>query len=141
MEQLEYPMIDMDHEIEAAEGREISTIFATDGEAYFREVESNILKRLTNENDHVIISTGGGAPCFHDGISYMKEHGVVVFLQTAKEVLIERLSRKDHRPLVQNDVENRVNELLEKRLPIYEQAHVSIDHRDVDLFMQQVAAV
>lgn len=141
MEQLSFPMIDMDHEIEAAEGRQISEIFATDGEAYFREVESVILKKLTQENDHVIISTGGGTPCFHDGLDYMKQNGVVVFLQTDKEVLIERLSRKDHRPLMQNDVENRVNELLEKRLPIYEKAHVSIAHRDVDLFMQQVAAV
>ncbi len=141
MEELGCEMIDLDHEIEEAEGRKISEIFSADGEDYFRKVESETLQKVSKENPHVIISTGGGSPCFHNGIDFMKQNGVVVFLETPKETLIERLARKDHRPLVQGDVENRVNQLLEARMPIYKKAHLSISHREVSLFMQEVAAI
>jgi len=141
MAELNYEMIDLDHEIETKEGRTISEIFSTDGEDYFRKVESETLKSVSEANPNSIISTGGGSPCFHDGINFMKANGVVVFLETSKETLIERLARKDHRPLVQGDVENRVNQLLEARLPIYKKAHLSISHREVSQFMQEVAAL
>lgn len=139
MDMLDCPMIDLDHEIEALEDRKISEIFSSDGEEYFRKVEHQTLKRVTEKHDKIIISTGGGTPCFHKGIDYMKKNGVVVFLHTPKETLVERLARKDHRPLVQGDVNDRVNQLLTERLPIYKQAHLSIAHRDVGLFMQEVS--
>jgi len=141
MAEINCDIIDLDHEIEEAEGREISDIFSSEGEDYFRQIESAMLKKVSENNDNIIISTGGGTPCFHDGMKYMKENGIVVFLETPKETLIERLAKKDHRPLVQGDVENRVNQLLKSRLPIYQQAHLSISHREVDQFMEQVAAI
>lgn len=135
-EALGYPFIDLDHEIESQERKAISEIFEAEGEEYFRRVESATLKFITEKYKEAIISTGGGTPCFYDGMDYMRAHGTTVFLQTEKALLIERIARKDHRPLMQGDVENRVDELLEKRLPIYEKAHISIIHRDVSLLLE-----
>ncbi|MEQ8580334.1 MAG: shikimate kinase [Marinoscillum sp.] len=138
---VEFPFVDLDHEIELQEGREISAIFSEEGEEYFRKIESKMLISLSEKYPGAIISTGGGTPCFHKGMEYMKGHGITVFLEADRDLLIERIARKDHRPLMQGDVENRVNELLKARLPVYRSAHISIDHRDVDLLLGAIKAL
>jgi shikimate kinase len=138
---VEFPFVDLDHEIEVQEDREISAIFSEKGEAHFRKVESKMLVSLSEKYPGAIISTGGGTPCFHKGMEYMKDHGITIFLEADRELLIERIARKDHRPLMQGDVENRVDELLKARLPIYRSAHISIQHRDVDLLLAAIKAL
>lgn len=134
----DYPLIDLDTEIELEEGRTIAALFAAEGEEYFRKIEAEMLRRLTLDHEQMILSTGGGTPCFYSGIDYMNAHGITVFLEMTKEVLIERLSRKNHRPLIKGDAEKSVNELLAKRRRYYGQAHLSIDHRDPDLLIKQL---
>lgn len=141
MEHLDYPLIDLDKEIEAREGKTISEIFAGEGEEYFRRVEADLLREISTQHEHMILSTGGGTPCFHEGIDYMNKNGVTVFLETEKEVLIERIAKKSHRPLMRGDVEKTVNDLLAKRLACYQQAQISIAHRDPDILVELIQTV
>lgn len=136
-----YPLIDMDKVIEEREGMEITAIFSEKGEPYFREMEAKVLRELTDEYVEAIISTGGGTPCFHEGMTYMNSHGTTIFLETDREVLIDRLGRKAHRPLVQGDVDGRVDALLRERLPVYQQAHITIAHRDPALMLEAIDAL
>lgn len=139
--ELDYPLVDLDKVIEQTEGMEISAIFSTRGEDYFRKVEHEVLKETTEECENQIISTGGGTPCYHDGMNFMNQHGITVFLETERELLIERIARKSHRPLMQGDTEARVDELLKTRLPIYKKAQISIAHREVDLLLNDIKSL
>lgn len=134
-------LIDLDKVIEEQEACTISEIFNNKGEDCFREIEAAMLRKVSQECTQGIISTGGGTPCFHEGIDYMNKTGITVFLETEKSLLIERLDRKDHRPLMQGDTEKRVDQLLESRLSIYKKAHISIAHRDVDLLLNQINSI
>lgn len=136
--ELKIPLVDLDKVIEEGEEMTISEIFESKGEAYFRKLENNALKEISEVSDQQIISTGGGTPCFHDGLEYMNSHGVTVFLETERELLIDRLAKKSHRPLVQGDTEARVDQLLKMRLPIYQKAQISIAHRDLGLLLDEI---
>ena len=128
---------DLDKIIEENEGRTISTIFETDGEDYFRKVEAKLLRNFSAK-DEFILATGGGSPCFHDGISFMNEKGITIYLTQDRETLIERISRKSHRPLMQGDVENRIDELLRIRSQFYDQADITISHRDASKAIKEI---
>jgi shikimate kinase len=101
--------VDLDWYIEERMHRSISQLFAERGEAGFRELERNMLHEAS-QFENVIISTGGGAPCFFDNMDYMNRHGRTVFLDVSPEVLFTRLRIARHqRPLLQqkNDDELR----------------------------------
>ncbi|MEP4533849.1 MAG: shikimate kinase [Cyclobacteriaceae bacterium] len=132
-----FEFADLDKIIEEKEGRTISTIFETDGEDYFRRTESTLLRSFS-EKEEFILATGGGSPCFHDGISFMNENGITIYLTQDRETLIERISRKSHRPLMQGDVENRIDELLRIRSKFYNQADITISHRDATKAMNEI---
>ena len=83
--------IDMDSYIEARFCKTISKIFAEKGEEGFREIERRILHEV-GEFEDVIISTGGGTPCFFDNVEYMNGQGTTVFLDVPEERLFIRLS-------------------------------------------------
>lgn len=134
-----YPQVDLDHEIEQQEGISIPELFESRGEAYFRKMEAELLRNLTSEHQNLIISTGGGTPCFHDSMEYMNTHGTTVFLKTKRELIIERLLGKSDRPLMQgDDVAEKVDQLLTTRTPIYQKARITITHRDPDLLAAQI---
>lgn len=95
------PFVDLDAEIEQMAGCTISEIFSRDGEVSFREVERDILRRFGRESG-CVLSTGGGAPCFHDNMDWMNGEGTTVFLDPPLSVLLTRLEAgRDHRPLLQ----------------------------------------
>ena len=137
-EAMNVPYLDMDPEIEAKEGKTISEIFSSLGENYFRKLEAAMLRALSANHQNAVISTGGGAPCFHHGMDFINENGTSVFLVTDKEVLLDRLSRKSHRPLMQGDIGEKTDDLLKTRLPIYQQAHLAISHRDVSSLIESI---
>lgn len=137
-EHLSWPFFDLDHEIEIKEEKTIHSIFTSEGEDYFRRSEAETLRGLSRDHKTMILSTGGGTPCFHEGINYMNENGITVFLETSLDVLIERLSNKTHRPLIQGEVEKNVTDLLAKRMKYYQQARITIDHHDPDLLISQL---
>lgn len=140
-EHFNYPMLDLDHAVEEKAGERIPELFADRGEEYFRKLEAETLREITENHDDLIISTGGGTPCFHEGMEYMNTHGVTVFLKTDRALLVERLSEKTDRPLMQGDVEKKIDELLETRLPFYDKARITIQHRDPDLLANEISSL
>jgi len=120
---------DLDALIEMIEEKTIAEIFNEDGEAYFRKVESKIL-RWFKEKKKYIVATGGGTACAQDNIDWMKKEGIVIWLDESVDVLVKRLNtEKAHRPLIANLSENELKAFLEQKLverhPFYKQA----DHR------------
>ena len=120
---------DLDALIEMSEEKTIAEIFNEDGEAYFRKVESKIL-RWFKEKKKYIVATGGGTACAQDNIDWMKKEGIVIWLDESVDVLVKRLNtEKAHRPLIANLSENELKAFLEQKLverhPFYKQA----DHR------------
>lgn len=118
--------IDLDNYIEARFHRSISQLFAERGEEAFREIEYNILHEVS-EFDNVLISTGGGTPCYFDNMNYMNQCGITIFLTCCIDVICHRLLiAKVKRPLVTGctpaELPAKVTTLLEKRLPYYSQA-------------------
>ena len=100
-QKLKLPFYDLDIEIEKREGRSISEIFASDGEAYFRKVEESVVKWSCKLPEGVV-STGGGAPCFFDNAIIMNIAGMSVFIDVSPGELVQRVYVKeedDSRPM------------------------------------------
>ncbi len=127
---LHYRFIDTDKLIIREEGRPIADIFAQDGEAYFREAERRVLRTIRSGGS-LVVSTGGGMPCFHDNMAYINATGVSVFLDVPVEVLIRRIvtHAQEDRPL-NNPSDPELATVLQKRyenrLPYYTQANIII---------------
>lgn len=92
--------VDLDHYIEGRYHCSVSQLFAERGEEAFREIERNMLHEVAEFED-VVISTGGGTPCFFDNIDYMNRQGITVFLEASVDVIFTRLTiARTQRPLV-----------------------------------------
>jgi shikimate kinase len=125
------PFYDLDEEIVKIEKSSVQQLFHDKGEEYFRVKEHEVLEALAEDHDDVIISTGGGAPCFFNNIDFMKSQGKVIWLNASVDTLVQRLLKEKHsRPLIKNisDVELKqfiVKKLLGRKL-YYEQADVTL---------------
>jgi len=122
---LEYEFIDTDERIEKEQGRKISDIFAEDGETAFRDMETELLKRLCKEDGRFVLSIGGGMPVREENRELLRKIGRVVYLKTSKEEIIRRVSGDTNRPLLKGGVlEEKVSSLMNARENIYiETAH------------------
>lgn len=123
--------IDLDCYIEGRYLRTVSQLFAEKGENAFREIERKMLREVAMFED-VLISTGGGAPCFFDNMKFMNESGTTVYLQVSVEELAKRLEICKHtRPILQGHSGDSlvafIAENLEKRNPYYTQASIVFD--------------
>ena len=123
---------DLDTIIEKAEGQSIATIFATKGEDYFREIESQHLKSIHASEQRKVIAVGGGTPCFFDNMDWMNAHGVTFFLNPTVEILYQRLvSETAHRPILSGKTGDSLSafiiEKLNARLHDYSKAQYIID--------------
>ncbi len=135
---LELPFYDLDHSIVEQEGMSIADIFAAKGEEYFRMLEKEFLVTLTQTHPDMILSCGGGTPCFFGNIDFMKEHGKVVWLNTSTDVLVKRLLKeKNHRPLLREipdaDMKAFIVKKLQGRKLYYEQAHLRLQEENLTL--------
>lgn len=123
--------VDLDHEIEAREGMLVPDIFATRGEDYFRRLEADLLHVWASSEKSFVMSTGGGTPCFFDGINVINQNGISVFLDETVDVIVSRLAHNTHRPLLLSDNVADMLIKLEKlragRLSYYEQATVTVN--------------
>jgi shikimate kinase/esterase/lipase len=123
---LKVPFIDLDAFIEKEEKCTITEIFATKGEAYFRKIEANSLRKLKTAN--AVIALGGGTPCFLNNSTWIRENGNCFFLDPSVTVLIGRLlGEREKRPLLQGKNEEElaafIQYKLEERRPFYEHAN------------------
>lgn len=127
---LHWPFADADEEIERAARMPIPEIFATYGEAYFRDGERRVICRLmgTGEaSDCKVVSTGGGAFCDADTRALILERGIAVWLDSDIDTLVERVGRKTNRPLLRTgDPRDILTRLMEERRPFYAQAPIRI---------------
>lgn len=117
---LKRPMIDTDKWIEKKQGISISQIFEKDGEAAFRQMETECLKELINTEEGRIISTGGGLPMKEENHKLLKQLGRVYYLKVTPEVVYQRLQGDTTRPLLQGEnPEEKIRKLLSEREPVY----------------------
>ena len=122
---------DADREIEEAAGKTITEIFADHGESYFREGERKVIERLLN-NGPQVLATGGGAFIDENTRASIAESGISVWLNADLDVLLERVSRRSHRPLLHTDDPAAVmRRLIDERYPVYRQADVVVKSRAV----------
>ena len=122
---------DLDWYIEDRFHKKIPVIFAEQGESAFRDIERKMLNEV-GEFENVVISCGGGTPCFFDNIDFMNSHGEVVYLRAKPSVLKEHLLMgKSQRPLIQgkspDELIQYIEESLEHRKPFYEKAKHCLD--------------
>jgi shikimate kinase len=124
---LNWTFLDTDQEIEEVTGIEIKEIFRRFGEKRFRSEEEAAVKRIT-KGENQVISTGGGIVLNPLNLQALKECGLVIALTASPEVIYERVSRKNNRPLLLTEQPlTTIRELLSKREPLYAQGHVSIN--------------
>lgn len=122
---------DSDDEICAAAGCSIPDIFEIHGEAIFRDLELRVLDRLMSEKEPYVLATGGGAWMTEAVRNLIKEKGVSVWLKADLEVLLDRVSRKNNRPLLERGDKRAILEkLMHDRYPVYAQADLVIESDD-----------
>jgi len=118
--------IDADDAIEDAAQRSIPEIFEEFGEAYFRDGERRVIARLMEEQ-HGVIATGGGAFIDPETRALILERGIAVWIDCDIETLVERTSRRDHRPLLKTgDPREILVRLMRERAPAYAEAHIRV---------------
>lgn len=143
--------IDLDVFIEERFHKTIRQIFAERGEEAFRELERRMLHEVAEFED-IVVSTGGGTPCFFDNMSFMNSCGQTVYLRVSIDELAARLEMaRQTRPVLQNRTGEAlkafIRESLESRLPFYEQARFIFDaetmdtHDDVRKLSERLAQV
>ena len=127
---------DLDWYIENRMHTTVSQLFAERGEEAFRKIEYNMLHEVA-EFENVIISCGGGTPCFFDNMDYLNQQGDVVYLKATPETLYKHLlMAKVERPLLKNKTSEElityITEHLKERAPYYEKARYSLDVNVLD---------
>lgn len=128
---LDLPFVDADKEIEEAAGQSIAEIFAEHGEAYFRQGERKVIARLLEAGPQVL-ATGGGAYMTPETRTTIGESGISIWLRAELPVLLHRVRKRNHRPLlIGRDNEQVMRDLMAERYPIYAEADITVESRDV----------
>ncbi|TCL70783.1 shikimate kinase [Hydrogenispora ethanolica] len=124
---LHYEFIDTDQLIEIRQGQSIAELFATRGEAYFRQLEQELARELAGR-DGLVIATGGGFVLNPVNLERLREGGVIVSLIAPAETIYDRVKCNDDRPLLAvADPLARIRELLQQRAVIYQGADIVLD--------------
>ncbi|MEM8796369.1 MAG: shikimate kinase [Pseudomonadota bacterium] len=127
---LDLDFIDADQEIEEAANMSIPEMFETFGEEHFRDGERRVIERLMNGGP-IVLSTGGGAFMNERTRELVAEKGVSIWLQADFETLMERVRRKENRPLLKTaDPEATMRKLLAEREPVYAEADITVASRN-----------
>jgi shikimate kinase len=120
--ELKMDYLDTDQLIEQTEGRKIAEIFKSDGEEYFRRVETEVLETL-QDYDNFVLSTGGGMVLKAENVALLKAIGPVVLLKAGPDIIYERIKQEKHRPLLEvPDPPAEIKKLLAYREPFYNSA-------------------
>lgn len=132
-QQLDVPFVDTDVYIETETGMDITDIFANEGEAHFRAMESAAINALILRYDDAVIATGGGLPCSEAMIKKLIDAGTVVYLKASIKTLTQRLLTSDNRPLVQQYKGQALTQYIRRHLAsrrvYYRQASIIVWNR------------
>lgn len=126
--QLNFDFVDLDEMIERKLSMPISRVFEQYGELGFRQIEADCLHGLA-KNERVVVSTGGGAPCFFENMKWMNENGITIYFSASTDLLTRRLQpEKAHRPLLASLSDAELAQFIQTKLaergPFYEQCHL-----------------
>lgn len=129
---------DLDWYIESRMRKTVAQLFAKLGEEGFRRIERNMLHEVA-EFEGVLISCGGGTPCFYDNMQYINQQGLTLYLKASPEVLYKHLKMgKSVRPLLLNktpeEVQRFISEQLKAREQFYTRAQFTLDVNLMDNF-------
>src|SRR5690606_33146886 len=123
-----------------AEGMAISDIFSARGEDHFRLVEARLLREWAARPTPFVMATGGGAPCFHQGMQVLNESGLSIFLDCPVSDLLERVKANRERPLLLTSGEDELKEKLERmlasRLACYRQAKIVLERPSLPTLLE-----
>ncbi len=123
----DFTFTDTDNIIVKKENRSINDIFATNGENYFRNIEHLTVCEISKQ-ENLIISTGGGVVLNQQNIIELQKNGIIFYLKTSPEKLIERLKGDNSRPLLKtDDIKEKLTNMLEVRGSLYEKADFTIE--------------
>lgn len=131
-QKLNYNFVDLDLDIEKEQVISISEMFEKHGEKYFRDVETESLRKIS-EKSNQIISTGGGIVIKDENWEIMRNSGVSVYLKASIETLFNRVKHKSTRPLL--NVENpfeKAKELFAARESLYEKSDIVLDREGIE---------
>lgn len=119
--------ISTDDLIEKREKRTINEIFTVSGEDYFRDVESDVIREVS-QMDNAVIDAGGGAVIREENIANLKSAGIVVCLEADEETIMARTKKYKHRPILNvADPKRKIRELIARRAPFYAKADRRVD--------------
>jgi shikimate kinase len=141
-EHLNLDFIDLDSYIESEYNLSVHEIFNKYGEDEFRLVEWSNLNIVSKLND-VIISTGGGTPCFFNNIDFMNVNGITIFFDEDIDVIYNRLlNDKSNRPLISNlsnsDLYNYISDKLNERKKYYNKSKLKINSKGLKNLYEQL---
>ena len=120
--------IDSDREIEKIEGMSITEIFEQKGEEYFSKKEKQVIAKLLDNNEPQVLSIGGNAFDNKETRELIKEKAISIFLDVDYATLLERVKRKNTRPVLENgNKEEILKKLFDEKHPIYEEADIVIN--------------
>ena len=129
-------ILDTDLMIVEKQGRSINMIFAKEGEASFRDMETRLLEELYDSSEYqknCIISTGGGMPVREENRALLKKLGTVFFLKATADTILEHVKDDTERPLLRDpDRRKKIEEMLAQRTSAYEDAAdyvIDTDHK------------
>lgn len=145
-EKIKIKVVDLDKLIENKVGLPIDEIFEQKGEIYFRKIEHETFKEIVATDEKLIISAGGGTPCYADNHLLLTGGNVIsIYLKASVEVILERLKHgKDKRPLVLNKSDEELKEFVAKHLfersYFYNQTSfiVSIDNKIPEVIVDEI---
>ncbi len=124
---LKKKFLEMDEAIEQRDGRSIADIFSGKGEAYFRKIEKDILKEIS-QNKNLVVSCGGGVVMDKENLDILNRTGVTICLQAGAEIIYGRVRNEKMRPLLNvSDPQAKIEELLTLREPFYRQVRLRLD--------------
>ena len=118
-ERLKLRFFDLDELIEEQEGQQISELFASKGELYFRKTEAEVLRSFVAEKDNFVLALGGGTPCYANNMDFLLEQDQIktVYFKAQLKTLVERLrDQKEQRPLISSLNESELTEFIAKHL-------------------------
>ncbi len=121
-QQFNWPFKDTDDLVVQCAGQSIPEIFKSQGQQYFRLLESQVV-RQTLRFYPAIVATGGGLPCFWNNLEWMNANGLTIFLDSPLQLIEQRLINDPNRPLLKS---NDWKHLLQYRKSIYEQAKITV---------------
>lgn len=129
-QKINFSFLDLDEFIELKTGLSIAELFSDKGEVFFREIETTYLNEIIASEKNLVVSLGGGTPCFNNNLKTIKANGKTIFLDAPVKLLADRIiNAVTIRPMFKNlgreEIIEKLEDLFLKRYPYYKEADIT----------------